>query len=106
MLNVVQTLIKTLDFRRYLLTYAAEKVRKWRPFNLRNNADTLLKHLQIKLEKVREYDFFDRQNELKTTTKMLKVSQNLFENIDFRGQISTFKAENTPRSRSLEASTI
>ena len=34
---------------------------------------------------------------------MLKVGQMLCENIDFRGQLSTFRAENTPRSRSFEA---
>ena len=34
---------------------------------------------------------------------MLKVGQILSENIDFRGQLSTCRAENTSRSRSFEA---
>ena len=52
-----------------------------------------------KLRKSPENDFLDPQNGQKWPLKTAKMSQILTENFDFRGHLSTFWAENTPKSR-------
>ena len=56
-----------------------------------NNAKTTLKSP--------ENDFFDHQNSQKWLLKTAKMSKYLIENLYFWGHLSTFEAENTPKSR-------
>ena len=47
---MVQILIKSLDFRGYLLTFRAKNIKKCWPLNSKNNAEALLKQIQNHFE--------------------------------------------------------
>ena len=69
----------------------------------KNNAQTLPKQLQNNFEKVQKIDFFDPQNGQKWPLKSAKMSKILTQNLSFQGHLSTFEAQNTPKSRPFEA---
>ena len=88
-----------LDFRGHLPTFRAENTHKSRPFKSKNNTQTLLKLLQNNFEKVQKSAFL--------TPKMVEndhiLGQILTKNLDYRGHLSTFRAENTPKSGPFKA---
>ena len=93
-----QLLNQNLDFRGHISTYGAGNKPKIWPFNAKNNAQTTSEHPQKNFQKVQKTDFL--------TLKMVKITlsegQILTQNLDFRGRISTFRAENTPKSKSFK----
>ena len=82
------------NFRSHLSTFRAENTPKSGPFKAENNAQTVPKLLQNNFEKVQKTWFLT----LKWSKMTLSEGQILIENLDFRGRLSTFRAENTPKS--------
>ena len=89
-----QNLAQNLNFIGHLSTFLAENTLKSGPSKSKNNAQTLLKLNQNHFEKVQKSTF--------STPKMVEndhiMCQILTKNFDFRGHLSTFRAENTPKS--------
>ena len=87
-------LTKNFNFRGHLSTFQAENTPKSGPFKSKNNAQILLKLHQNNFEKVKKSTFL--------TPKMVEndhiMGQILTKNLDFRCNLSTFWAENTPKS--------
>ena len=94
-----QILTKNFDFRGHLSTFRAENTPKSRPFKAKNNAYTTSEHLQNNFQKVQKTTFLT----LKMVKMTLSEGQILTQNFDFRGQISTFRAENTTKIASFKA---
>ena len=89
-----QNLAQKFNFRGHLSTFRAENTPKTGPSKSKNNAQTLLKLLQNNFEKVQKSTFL--------TPKIVEndhiMGQILTKNLDFRGHLSTFRAENTTES--------
>ena len=67
------------------------------PFKVKNNTQTVPKQLQNNFEKVKKMTLL--------TPKLVKMThqiRRIEQNFDFRGYFSTFRAENTPKSRTLK----
>merc|ERR1711954_222182 len=94
-----QILTQNFDFRRHISTFQAENTAKSGHFKAENNAQTTSEHLQNNFQKPQKTTFL--------TPKMVKMTlsegQILTENFDFRGHISTFRAENTAKSGHFKA---
>ena len=94
-----QILRNIFDFRGQISTFRAKNTHKSGSFKAENNAYPTSEHLQNNFQKVQKTTFL--------TPKMVKMtlSEGLFltKIFDFRGQISTFQAENTPKSSSFKA---
>ena len=94
-----QFLTKNFDFRGHISTFQAESTPKSTSFKAKNIAQTTSEHLQNNFQKVKKTTFL--------APKMVKMTpsegQFLTKNFDFRGQISTFRAKNTPKSTSFKA---
>ena len=93
-----QNLTLNFDFRGHISTFRAENTRKKGLFKAKNNAQTPSEHLQNNFQKVQKTTFLDP----KMVKMTLSKGQFLTKKFDFRGQISTFWAENTPKSTSFE----
>ena len=91
------TLSEGFDFRGHISTFRAESTPKSTSFKAKNNAQTTSEHLQNNFQKPQKTGFL--------APKMVKMTpsegQFLTKNFDFRGQISTFRAENTRKSVSF-----
>ena len=87
-------LTKNLDFRGHLSTFRAQNTLKIRPFEAKNKAQTIPKQVQNNFEKVQKSTFLSP----KWSKMTLSEGQILTKNLDFRGHLSTFRAENTPKS--------
>ena len=80
-------------------TFQAENTSKSGPFKVKNNAQTTSELLQTNFQKVQKTTFLT----LKMVKMTLSEGQILTQNFDFRGHISTFRAENTAKSGHLNA---
>ena len=93
-----QILTQNFDFRGHISTFRAENTAKSGHFKAENNAQTTSEHLQNNFQKVQKTTFL--------APKMVKMTlskgQFLTKKFDFRGQISTFWAKNTPKSTSFK----
>ena len=69
------------------------------PLRAENNAQTTSEQLKTNYQKPLKTGFLT----LKIVKMTLSEGKNLAYYLDFRGQISTFQAENTQKSKSLEA---
>ena len=87
------------DFRGHISTFGAENTPKSGHFKPKNNAQTLPKQLQNNFWEFQKTGFFGP----KLPKMTLSESQNLCWNFDFRGHLSTFRAENTPKSGPFKA---
>ena len=94
-----QILTQNFDFRGHISTFRAENTPESEAFKAKNNAQTTSEQLQTNFQKVQKTTFL--------APKMVKMTlsegQILTKNFDFRDQRSTFRAENTPKSRSFNA---
>ena len=94
-----QFLTKNFDFRGHISTFRAKNTPKSRAFKAKNNAWTTSEHLQNNFQKVQKTTFLAP----KMVNMTLSEDQILTKNFDFRGQISTFRAEITPKSTAFKA---
>ena len=94
----IEWLIKNLRFSIVVGLTAGPQRRGWGvesvAFKAKNDAQTTSEHLQNKFQKPQKTGFLT----LKMVKMTLSEGQILTQNFDFRGQISTFCAENTPKS--------
>lgn len=89
-----QDLTKNLKFRGHLATFGAEKIPTSWPCKSKNNAHTLPEQRPNNLQKVKKTGFLA----LKSVKMTISEGQKLTRNFDFGGHLSTFRAENTPKS--------
>ena len=89
-----QILTKNFDFRGHISTFRAENKAKSGHFKAENNAQTTSEQLQNNFQKVQKTTFLT----LKMVKMTLSEGQILTQNFDFRGHISTFRAENKFKS--------
>ena len=94
-----QNLNKNFNFRGHISTFRAKNTPKNWLIQTKNNVQTTPKKLLNNFQKPQKTTFL--------TPKMSKMTlskgQFLTKNFDFRGQISTFRAENTPKSMAFKA---
>ena len=94
-----QILPQNFDVIGQILTFCAENKPESGTFKAKNNAQTTPEQLQTNFQKVQKTTFL--------APKMVKMTlsegQFLTKNFDFRGQKSTFRAENTAKSWHFKA---
>ena len=76
----------------------AEKTHKSRPFKVKNKAQTLPKQVQNNFEKVQKTTFLTQELVKNDPSKWSKMGHILTQNLNYRGHLWTFEAENTPKS--------
>ena len=94
-----QILTQNFDFRGHISTFRAENTAKSGHFKAENNAQTTSEHLQNNFQKPQKTTFLT----LKMVKMTLSEGQILTQKFDFRGHISTFRAENTAKSGHFKA---
>ena len=94
-----QNLTLNFDFRGYISSFRAKITCKTGGFKVKNTAQTIPEQVQTNFLKVKKTTFL--------APKMVKMTlsegQILTQNFDFQCQISTFRAENTPKSEAFKA---
>ena len=82
-----------MDFRGHISTFRAKNTPESWSFKAQNDAQITSEHPQNNFQKVQKTGFLT----LKMVKMTLSEGQILTQNLDFRGHISTFRAENTPK---------